>query len=252
MSEERNIHVCKNCGKHAPETYCQYCGEMTHYKRITFTDTLAQFLSASFSLEGRLLSTVAMMVRNPGRLFKDYISGKRRPYYKPVAFFMVLTAVYILIRLLLNYDPLEGQMLEVQAPEHAEVQNNAKRAARFMVSNINYIMFFLVFAIGLAMKLFYWKRYNLAEYTTMGFYMSGIYVITGLLFMLSSAFFSFHANQIQLLLLFIIITYSTASLIGKRSIGHLLKYGLVGMIAIFLYVLLGYSFSFVVVTLSNS
>ncbi|MEM7298901.1 MAG: DUF3667 domain-containing protein, partial [Bacteroidota bacterium] len=146
---------CLNCGSTVEENYCANCGQSTSITRITFRETINEFFSSSFALEGPLLSTVRLLIVNPGRLFREFIGGKRKSYYKPVAFFVVLTAAYIILRNLIGYDPFELQP-ELKRKDLPETARTFILAGRFMVANINNIMFFLVLAIGLTQKLFYY------------------------------------------------------------------------------------------------
>lgn len=240
---------CLNCDLPVLGKYCHHCGQMSTHEKITFRDTINQFLSASFSLQGPLLSTIKLLVVNPGKVFRDFIEGKRKSYYNPISFFVLLTAIYIIIRVIIGYDPLVGQFENNDHVEGSTFQNTSKEASRYMVNNINYIMIFLVFSIGLMLKLFFRKRYNLAEYTSVGFYISGIYVITGIIFMLAGNYFSFQMGQYQLLLLLVIIFYSTYSLFKRINFGLSLKYLLVSVFSLMLYIGLGFGFSLLIVSI---
>lgn len=240
---------CLNCGADTTARYCGECGQLATPGRITFAETLSQFLSAYFSFQGPLVRTMRLLVLNPGKVFRDVIAGKRKAYYQPVSFFVLLSAVYILIRVAIDYDPLTGQAVVEGENNVAKFQNKGYEAARFMVNNINYIMFFLVFSIGLSLKLFFRKRYNLAEYTFIGFYISGLYVITGIVTMLISYSLGAPTGSGQLLMLIAWICYCTWSLIDRLTLWLAVKYLLASLLSLFLYLLMGYGFSLLVVYL---
>ncbi len=250
MAEENGTR-CLNCNEPVNGKYCGACGQSIKVGTITFRETLNGFLSSTFALEGPLLYTIKQLIVNPGKHHKEFISGKRKTYYKPVAFFIVLTAAYILLRALLGYDPLEGQVQDEAPADYAEMQELSLKAARFMVDNINNIMFTLVLSIGLALKIFFRRRYNLAEYTTIGFYVAGIYILFGILFMFFQHFTGLRINQIQLIILFLYVFYTQWSLFGKVKIGYLLKYALVGVTSILFYMVFGFSVSLLIVSIMN-
>jgi len=237
---------CSNCHAKTTGAYCQQCGQTTSIRRITFRETLGDFFSSTFSLEGPLLSTIRLLIVNPGLLLREFISGKRKKYYKPVSFFVVLTAIYLIIRALIQYDPLDRQlppMYENTPPEILRV----KKAAYYMVANINNIMLFLVFAIGLNHKLFFRKKYNLAEYVTVGFYLAGIYTLFGTLFMLFRAYVSEIPNQVALPFLIIYLFYSAISFHQKKSVWAMIKYLLLGFFSLAIYMILAMGFSYLMV-----
>lgn len=240
---------CLNCGTILISKFCHHCGQKASVGRITFTETLKRFLSSAFSIEGPFFKTVRLLLINPGKVFREFIQGKRKTYYKPIAFFILTTAIYLILRALIAYDPLEGQMGAVDQEGVPEAVLKSREASRFMVTNINNIMFFLVISIGLNLKLFFRKQYNLAEYTTIGFYVSGVYILFSTLVMFINKFTALHLQSIQLLFLLLIIAYCSYSLFQRRRFGAFLKYLLVGLLSILLYIILGYGFSFLVVSL---
>ena len=136
LSYVARVIKCLNCGETFISNYCPNCGQPASTGRVTFKDTLSSFLSSAFSLEGPLMFTIKSLTLNPGRVFHEFLAGKRKTYYKPVPFFILMAAVYIIIRSLLNFNPLEGNM--PQAPEG----NIFREASVFMVANINNLMFY--------------------------------------------------------------------------------------------------------------
>jgi len=237
---------CLNCGSFLQGNFCSHCGQSARAGRITFKETLKIFLSSTFSLEGPLLLTIHHLIVKPGNVFRAFIEGKRKTYYQPVTFYVLLTALYLIMRALLRYDPLEGQIgfadLETSAFVH-----KTKEAARFMVDNINNILFFLVFSLALMLKLFFRKQYNLAEYTSIGLFITGTYLLFGILMMFIGTLFSTGGSKFQLLVMMLLISYSSASLFKRFDVWSIVKYVFVGLFSLLLYMVLGFGFSFLVV-----
>ncbi|MEO1655510.1 MAG: DUF3667 domain-containing protein, partial [Bacteroidota bacterium] len=188
---------CYNCGTMVRGHFCQHCGQSASVERITFRETFQQFLSGSFSMEGPFWRTIKGLVLNPGQVYREFMQGKRKTYYKPVAFFLMGTALYIIIRALLNYDPLEGQMPLENNPRISQWRSLSMEAARFMTKNINNIMIFLALSISLMLKVFFWKAYNLAEYMVVGLYIAGFYTFWGILVLLIASYIGPTFQQFQ-------------------------------------------------------
>ena len=248
MPETLKSNICLNCGASLQGNFCSQCGQKVILDRITFKQTFRNFLSSSFSLEGPLLFTIHQLIVNPGKVFREFIGGKRKTYYQPVQFYVLLTALYLIIRALLNYDPLEGQIAFDDLHASAAV-NKSKEVARFMVDNINNIMFFLVFSIAFMLKLFFRKHYNLAEYTAVGLFITGMYILIGILMMFIAVITSAHTNKIQLLIMLVLIGYGAASFFRRFNFWSIIKYVLVSCFSLVLYMILGFGFSFIVVSL---
>ncbi len=242
--------ICLNCGSIINGDFCEKCGQRTSLGRITFKETFQNFLSSTFALEGPLLFTVRKLIINPGSVFREYTSGKRKTYYQPVAFFVVTTAFYIVLRAIIGFDPLEGQADPVtDDQENSLAYVQAMEAARFMVDNINNIMFVLVFSIGLILKIFYWRRYYLAEYVVMGFYIAGFYILFGTILMFIKHYLNIETNQVQLAVLVMYIFFSAFSLFRKTTFLAFTKYTVISLLSLASYIILGFSLSYLIVIL---
>ena len=67
---------CLNCGTVIHKNYCEHCGQPTNTGQITFKETINAFLSIAFAFEGKLWLTIRLLITNPGKLFREYISGR--------------------------------------------------------------------------------------------------------------------------------------------------------------------------------
>ncbi|MBT8393798.1 MAG: DUF3667 domain-containing protein, partial [Bacteroidia bacterium] len=153
-------NICKNCGSKTLGDYCYNCGQRTSINKVTFQETFQDLVDAIFALNGPLLTTLKMLVVSPGRIFTEYLSGKRKKYYRPVTFFILMTVIYLLIRWLINYDPDSSTLLKVEDPYDSQILTKTRN---FMLVNIDKFLFAFAFSLGLIMKLFFYKKHSLAE-----------------------------------------------------------------------------------------
>jgi hypothetical protein len=93
----------------------------------------------------------------------------RTRYYHPVRLFVLLTAIYLILKALLDCNPIDMELENIETPDSKALEK-VITAGQFMNRNINNVLMYLVFSIGLSLKLFFRKIYNLAEYTSIGFY----------------------------------------------------------------------------------
>lgn len=192
------------------------------------------------------MRTTQFMVINPGKVFREFLGGKRKRYYKPVAFFILLTALYIILRSLLGYNPIDASMRNMDDNEGVNVTLLWK-AGSFMFRHINNFLFLLVFGIAFSFKLFFWKTYRLAEYFAIGFYIGGIYILFGTLSMLWNHFTGFSFQSLHLWFLIIYIALCSISLFNRRSLGVIFKSILVAVFSFVLYMSLAFGISFVII-----
>lgn len=93
--------TCKNCENKFTGKYCNLCGE----KVLTDHDrTIFHFFEEAFHFlthfEGKFLTTIKTILTKPGQLSLDYSAGLRKPYFKPLSFFMLLVILYLIFPML--------------------------------------------------------------------------------------------------------------------------------------------------------
>ncbi|MCF6169744.1 MAG: hypothetical protein L3J66_02035 [Bacteroidales bacterium] len=144
----------------------------------------------------------------------------------------------------IGYDPLADEISKNDLKEISELFPTAGETISLMLANINNILFLLVFSIALMFKLFFRKNYNLAEYTSVGFYITGIYTLVKIITMFIGKYSTFDVEDIEFVILFLLLFHSSFSLLRKFNFWAVVKYVLVNLFSIVLYTFLeGYSSS---------
>lgn len=212
--------------------YCSNCGQRTDIGRITFRETVNHFLSAYLSFEGSLSRTTTTLILNPGKLFREYLAGKRRTYYTPASYFILLTAVYLILRDLIGYDPLI---------DSAETETPGSAQTRYMISHLNSFLFLMVFSIGLVWKIFFPKRYYHSEFLGIGFYIGGFYILVITMLMLINSTFDVRLSRLSVYLTLAYMIFAMASTFGFRPWWRWFQYIIASVATIALY---AYSTSF--------
>ena len=240
--------VCKNCNHNIEGDYCSNCGQRTSIYQVTFKETYQDLVDALFSLNGPLLTTFKMLVVNPGWMFNEYLAGRRKKYYKPVTFFILMTAIYLLIRWIINYDPNISTLLKVEDPYDSQILTNARS---FMLLNIDKLLFAFVFSLGLIMKLFFFKKNSLAEFLAISFYLIGVYTVLTILNMFYIQYIDMTFQGIHLITMLLYFIYAMVSFFKKNKAIVIIKSILVYAIGFYFYGFLAFGLSFIVVWLNN-
>jgi len=236
--------ICKNCEANTNSLFCENCGQKTTVDKITFKETLGDFFDTIFSVNAPLLITIKLLVINPGKLFREYLSGKRKTYYKPVAFFILISIIYLLIRSLINYNPFTSSTIQVSDETTRQLLSKARE---FMLYNIDKFLFVFVFTLGLLLKFFFFRKRSFAEFIAISFYLLGFYTFITILNMF---FIKFINNQIQFLAILvanIYFTYAMVSFFQKRKFLVAIKSLIVSFIAFFLYASTAFGISFLII-----
>ncbi|HTF87403.1 MAG TPA: DUF3667 domain-containing protein [Planctomycetota bacterium] len=91
--------LCVNCGAKSLGRFCPACGERRiEPGDLAFKKMFAEWLDASFHLNGKLLVTARKLLLSPGFLTKEWIAGRRTRYSKPFAIFLVVNVIFFLIQ----------------------------------------------------------------------------------------------------------------------------------------------------------
>lgn len=234
---------CHNCSTQLIGSFCHNCGQRGVVHKVTFKETFQDIIAAIFSVDAPFIRTLQLLILNPGKLFREYLAGKRKTYYKPVSFFIIATIIYILIRSLLAYDPLTAAGVKVGG-------QSLEAAAKYMVRNINNIMFLFVFTLALFLKLFFYKRNTLAEFVALAFYALGMYALIGACTLFYLKYVENASKLVYVLLFMLYVIYAFTSYFqSKRKIVTIVKISIVYVLAFACYTGLGYLCSFLVIWL---
>ena len=126
ISTEKPAANCLNCGAATAGNFCSRCGQSTSVSRITFRSIADDFSDSLWKINKGLPFTIAALFKRPGQTIRNFIEGKRKPYFKPIAYAITLCTFYFLVAKLLDKptwidDLLAGFMAgadddKVQAP----------------------------------------------------------------------------------------------------------------------------------------
>lgn len=90
---------CKNCNKELIGPYCYQCGQKARTDRISFNYLLKEFLIFFTHIEKGFVHTTIQMLINPGLMVIRFLEGKRKSIQPPVSYFIIWTAVFIILLL---------------------------------------------------------------------------------------------------------------------------------------------------------
>jgi hypothetical protein len=245
-------NICKNCASTASEKYCPNCGQKTAVDRISFKETIQDFIESTFSINAPFLITLKFLITDPGRLFREFLEGKRKRYYKPVAFFILMSVLYLLVRSLIEFDPFgDTSVIAVGDDPKGEALDRLTRARNFMLINIDKLLFFFVFTLSLLLKGFFYKKNSLAEFVAIAFYVIGVYTLLTTLNMFYIQYANSEMQALAILFFGVYFVYAMISYFKHKKFWVGLKSIVVFFSAMFLYIALAFSFSYAFVTIKN-
>ena len=100
---------CLNCEHHLDisDGFCSSCGQKNSSKPLNLKELLVEFFSGLISYDSRFRKTVSALVLRPGKLSKEYIQGKRIKYVNPCRFFISTAIIFFIAISWINRDNLK-------------------------------------------------------------------------------------------------------------------------------------------------
>jgi len=88
--------TCKNCGASASGKYCAECGQKTSTSRFTVKHFVHEFTHAFTHADTGVLYMAKELLIRPGTVAREFVEGKRKRYFSPFAFLLILLSLYVL------------------------------------------------------------------------------------------------------------------------------------------------------------
>lgn len=88
---------CKNCGRPVEGNFCSHCGQKTTVSRIDFPNFLNEITESFFQINKGFFYTLRELFVRPGDSLNEFLNGKRKSHFKPIAYLLTLSTVYYLI-----------------------------------------------------------------------------------------------------------------------------------------------------------
>lgn len=127
----REDKTCLNCRHVVAERYCPNCGQENTDSRKTFHHLFIHFFEDLTHYENAFWKTIRHLLFKPGRLTKEYLSGKRLSYLAPVRLYIFISFVtFLAISLMSNFEEEEEhdeEHIEKVAEKKPEAESAQKQ-----------------------------------------------------------------------------------------------------------------------------
>lgn len=152
---------CVNCGTEAEGNFCYNCGQKLGNTAVSWKIISSDISDRWIGLDTKFLRTVVDLTVRPGKAIRRYLMGNRVRYVGPLGYFMVMSAILVIIAELLNLDFAEflqktneamGAVPVESPPETAEFQ---QQIGDWMVRNFRWIPAILIPFLAISTRLFF-------------------------------------------------------------------------------------------------
>lgn len=184
------LMTCKNCGREAAGNYCSHCGQSTRVGRLNGRNFINEVTESVFQVNRGILFTVKALSVRPGKSIREFLQGKRKKHFKPVAYTLVFSTVYFLLSRATGENTW---LFELISGFMDGLNDNGKTvetpAAVYWVSrNYAYAMLLLIPVFSLASLIVFPRGVNYIEHIVLNAYVTGHQALIYSVFLLSYSF----------------------------------------------------------------
>ncbi len=186
--------ICKNCNQNVTGNFCSNCGQNTKVKRINFKYLLQEIPNSIFQMDRGFLFTIKELFIRPGHAIREFIIGQRKQHYKPIAFLLITSTVYVLTSFILDKNTFLDDMIfgykngieDSSKPHDLTILNWISKNQAYIP-----LLFLPLFSFA-SFLAFFKSKYNYFEHLVLNLYITGqqmlIYIFLGLFFFKENIF----------------------------------------------------------------
>ncbi len=208
--------ICSNCsGELNPEfSFCPYCSQKTALHRLSLHEVKHEALHYITHADKSFFTLIKSLLLKTGTVAAEYISGKRKKYFPPLNFFLLVAAIFVFLMSLIP-SPVPADVLK-DNPEISRIPNEQARmkvygiykrkaeAISFINKYANIMFMIALPLITLIFWLFYYKgNFNYTEHLIAGMYMIGFITLVYILVLVPMSVWLFPNSGFNVFLFFL-------------------------------------------------
>jgi hypothetical protein len=178
---------CKNCGYSINGNFCSQCGQSNRVDRINFSNFIKEVSESLFQINKGFFHTLIALFIRPGISINDFLDGRRKDHFKPIAYVLTLSTLYFLIARITNQNTWMDDLVTGYM-NGARDQNEAveiPRVVTWFLKNYAYSTLILLPVFSLASYLSFLNfGKNYLEHIVLNAYLTGQQALFYMLFAL--------------------------------------------------------------------
>jgi hypothetical protein len=123
---------CLNCGTELQGPFCYFCGQPDKNFMRFFPALMRDLMEDMLDLDSRFMRTLKPLLFKPGKLTRDYMSGRRFRYAPPMRVYIFSSIVFFLLAAFLSSDAIKLEARDgnfiVVTPDTGEEQQELEEA----------------------------------------------------------------------------------------------------------------------------
>ena len=167
--------------------YCSYCGQKAATHALSFHEILHDSIHYFTHADTSIFRLVRELALRPGIVAKEYILGKRKKFFKPLNFFLIVAGIVVFMTSAF-YQPNDSRSRNIEAAA-AQVRNPVQKERMLQMANrvrkVNVITGKYSNVINMVgtpfMTLFFWlayrRKFNYVESLVANMYFIGFVML---------------------------------------------------------------------------
>jgi len=182
--------ICKNCNHKFEGQFCSYCGQNSKVQKIDFKYLTHEFSNSILQVNNGFLYTIKELFVRPGHTIREFLAGKRVRHFKPLAFVLVTSTIYVLTSYITNSKTVLGDFISgLSEGFDSQSQTLAffHNTLLWFENNYAYSTLFTLLFFSFASFIVYRKSgYNYFEHIILNLYLTGQQTV---IFLLLNSFY---------------------------------------------------------------
>ena len=183
--ENKHTMICKNCNHRFKGKFCNNCGQNANVEKIDFKYLLHEIPNSVFQVNRGFLFTIKELFTRPGHSIREFLDGKRRQHYKPLAFVVLASTLYVISTYMIGgntylSDVISGITIGMNDDGN---ELSATNFLNWLANNPTYATLLLLPFFSLASYVAFVKsKRNYVEHLILNFYITGQQMVIYLIF----------------------------------------------------------------------
>lgn len=167
--------ICKNCGHSYDGNFCNECGQSSKVRRIDFKFLINEIPNSIFYIDRGLLFTIKELSIRPGHAIREFVVGKRIQNYKPISYFLIASALYVIATHLMGRNTFIADFVSGFALGMTEQdQSSGAEIINWITNNQAYVALMFIPLFSFASYIAFKKtKYNYFEHLVLNLYITG-------------------------------------------------------------------------------
>ena len=135
--------TCLNCSTFITDNFCPKCGQKKQVERLTWHSLVKETFHFFSHIEKGFIYTSYRLLIRPDKVIGEFLEGKRKKYFKPIALYLIWVAIHLLAYQLIT-DLMHYENLRTRGETQAFIVKNSKLFGLLQLPILSFFVWLIV------------------------------------------------------------------------------------------------------------